>query len=499
MAIVAIYARYSSDMQNDRSIEDQVSECRKHLSEDDVLLDVFCDRAKSGSFMHTRPGLTALMKCVEGGQVDVILTESLDRLSRDIGDAAQIYRLATFHNVVIQSIMDGPIDELKVGFKGTMNGLFLKDLKARTRRGQAGKIRLGRAAGGLPYGYRVCHLNDDGVPERGLREIDEDQAEIVRSIYRDYASGMPVAHIVRRLNTAGIASPRGRKWSGVTLTGHYDRGDGILQNALYRGVLVWGRCPEVIHPVTSQRKIRVAEQADWEIQDVPHLRIVSDELWFAAHERRKATYRKIHRWRKFDQLSLCCACARCEGQLTRIEDRYLICRNFKQYQTCAHDRRFQIENLVDTVHRFILENGTSVWKQWLHQLEFEHCLARDRLAGIMARQSALKLENGNLVRALADGLERSKTVAGRILDNEAELDRLAVDRRQIETLPSPESLNFEAFRKCAAAASNPAKKMTFLGTYLTQIACDHSPEGGFQLVRLVPNFEALSELSPQQA
>lgn len=120
---------------------------------------------------------------------------------------------------------------------------------------------------------------------------------------------------------------------------------------------------EAIHPVTSQRKIRVTDEADWEVQEVAHLRIVSDALWFAARERRDTTYRKIGRRRKLDRLRLCCICARCEVQLSRIEDRYLICRNFKRYQTCTNDRRFQIEEMVDTLHSFILANGKSVWSQ----------------------------------------------------------------------------------------------------------------------------------------
>jgi hypothetical protein len=41
------------------------------------------------------------------------------------------------------------IGELHVGPKGTMNGLFLKDLAQKVRRGFEGRVREGRSSGGM--------------------------------------------------------------------------------------------------------------------------------------------------------------------------------------------------------------------------------------------------------------------------------------------------------------------------------------------------------------
>jgi hypothetical protein len=78
------------------------------------------------------------------------------------------------------TLSEGEVDELHIGLKGTMNALFLRDLAAKIKRGQSGRIASGLSAGGS-YGYRVTKkLDDRGEPMRGLRELDEDQANVVR-------------------------------------------------------------------------------------------------------------------------------------------------------------------------------------------------------------------------------------------------------------------------------------------------------------------------------
>jgi DNA invertase Pin-like site-specific DNA recombinase len=80
---VAIYARFSSDLQSNASITDQLRLCRK-LAEDkgwDVV-DVFADEAMSGS-SHLRPEFQRLQQVARNVQFDVLVSEALDRLSRD--------------------------------------------------------------------------------------------------------------------------------------------------------------------------------------------------------------------------------------------------------------------------------------------------------------------------------------------------------------------------------------------------------------------------------
>jgi hypothetical protein len=57
------------------------------------------------------------------------------------------------------------------------------------------------------------------------------------------------------------------------------RGTGILNNELYVGRIVWNRLRYVKDPDTGKRVSRPNFPAEWITTDVPHLRIIDDELW----------------------------------------------------------------------------------------------------------------------------------------------------------------------------------------------------------------------------
>jgi DNA invertase Pin-like site-specific DNA recombinase len=204
------------------------------------VIEVFADHALCGA-STLRPGYQAALAALRGGCLDILLAESLDRISRDQEHVAAFYKQATFAGVRIVTLAEGEVSELHVGLKGTMGALYLKDLADKTRRGLEGRVRQGRSGGGLCYGYRVVRgpAGRDGIPERGLREIDPVQAEVVRRIFREFAEGHGPKAIAKGLNQEGIAGPRGGIWSAGALRGQALRETGILRNRLYAGRLVW--------------------------------------------------------------------------------------------------------------------------------------------------------------------------------------------------------------------------------------------------------------------
>ena len=93
MKTAAIYARYSSDLQKDRSIDDQVALCKEiALRNGYSVAEIFTDRAKSGASMFERDGLLALMNAAKKRDFQAVISESLSRLSRDQEDTAAIYK-----------------------------------------------------------------------------------------------------------------------------------------------------------------------------------------------------------------------------------------------------------------------------------------------------------------------------------------------------------------------------------------------------------------------
>lgn len=209
MTRAAIYARYSSDRQRDASLEDQVRVCQDRADREGwTITTSFGDRAISGASL-LRKGLQDLIAEAMAGRIEIVLTEALDRLSRDQADVATIYKQLSFAGVRIITLAEGEISELHVGLKGTMNQLFLKDLADKTRRGLRGRVEAGRSGGGNSYGYDVVRrLGSDGEPVTGERAINEQEADIIRRVFREFADGRSPKAIAQRLNKEGIPGPR---------------------------------------------------------------------------------------------------------------------------------------------------------------------------------------------------------------------------------------------------------------------------------------------------
>lgn len=286
MPKAALYARYSSDLQTPQSIDAQIMDCRHYAAHKGwEVTATYNDEAVLGAAVRSRAGLLQLLKDARDGCFDILCAEALDRISRDQEDIAHVYKLLRFKGTALYTLSDGRINEMHIGLKGTINAIFLKDLAEKTRRGQRGRIEKGRSGGGLAYGYGVI---TDECCGAGGRLINEDQARVIRRIFRDFAEGRTPGAIADMLNRDGIPGPGGRSWKPTTIRGHRIRETGLINNELYRGVLVWNRQRFVREPVTGKRQARMNPEEKWVRKDVPELRIIDESLWLAVKSRQDA-------------------------------------------------------------------------------------------------------------------------------------------------------------------------------------------------------------------
>ena len=205
----AIYARYSTDLQSAASIPDQIRLCRRLCEERGYrVVEVIADEAMSG-FTHLRPGYQRLQELAMAGGCDVLVAESLDRLSRDQEHIAGLHKRMRFLGVDIVTKAEGAITEMHIGLGGTMSALFLRQLAEKTHRGLEGRVQAGKSAGGLSYGYRLDrHLLPDGTFSTGDLVIDPTEAAVVTRIFASYA---------RRQGWEIVASYHDRAVSGASM------------------------------------------------------------------------------------------------------------------------------------------------------------------------------------------------------------------------------------------------------------------------------------------
>jgi DNA invertase Pin-like site-specific DNA recombinase len=216
---VSIYARYSSDKQREASIEDQVRLCEERAAREGWrVVKRYTDHAISGASLMRR-GIQALMQDAQSGKFDLVLTESLDRISRDQEDIAGLYKRLRFAGVTIHTLSEGEIAELQIGFTGTMSALYLKNLGEKTWRGQSGRVRAGKSGGGNCYGYDVVRRSSRaGDPERGDRRVNYKDAAIVSYIFNEYAAGKSPKAIAHALNKRKIPGPTDKAWGRLRST-----------------------------------------------------------------------------------------------------------------------------------------------------------------------------------------------------------------------------------------------------------------------------------------
>lgn len=272
----AIYARYSTDLQNEKSIEDQLVLCRSYAAREGYeVISTYHDAAKSGASVFGRDGLHDLLISAYARQYDAVIVEALDRLSRDMEDMAGIHKRLAFAGVKLLAVHDGgEASTAMVGMKAVFAQMFREDGAKKVRRGMAGLIAQGKSAGGRAYGYRP-HPRDVG-----RLEIDPREAAIIVEAYARYAAGETPRQIAGDFNARELPAPRGNRWAANSLNGNGKRGSGILANSAYRGVRVWNRVTMVKDPSTGRRLSRQNDTSEWQEADLDEsIRIISDDLW----------------------------------------------------------------------------------------------------------------------------------------------------------------------------------------------------------------------------
>jgi DNA invertase Pin-like site-specific DNA recombinase len=430
----AIYARFSTDLQRDRSIDDQVALCSEFAAKARLIVTrAYSDRARSGASTFGRAGLLALMDDARAHRFDIVLVEALDRLSRDQEDLAGLYKRLTFAGIEIRAVHDGTADSIQVGIRGLVSTLFLDDLKHKVRRGMAGVIRSGRHAGGRAYGYRPT----PGKP--GELMIEEAEAVVVRRIFHEFLDGSRPREIASRLNAERVPPPRGLVWNASTINGSENRGNGILLNPLYAGRIIWNRVKMVRDPDTGRRVSRVNPESEWQTSEALHLAIVTPDQFEAARARKLA---RAHAFRTGEMMSrpkrILSGLLRCgvcgagmsvhdtHGATTRIR-----CSRVRESGTCTNTMKYPLDRIeraaVEGVrnllsHPEVLARYVEVYRQERRDTIAAATRSRARLE---KRVADARSGTKRLIDVLARGTLPVEVVEARV----AEMEN---DRRQAE-------------------------------------------------------------------
>ena len=281
---------------------------------------------------------------------DILVVEDVDRISRDQADYHAFRKRLSFLDVKIHAVHGGEISSIEGSVRAMMGALYLESLAQKTRRGLAGVVRQGRHPGGRVYGYR-------SIPgRRGELEVDPDQAAVVRRIFQEYTCGRTPRDIARDLTHEGLLSPRGGRWAASTINGNSKRKNGILQNPLYAGRIIWNRLRMDRDPATGKRVSRANLKSDWHEKEAPHLAIVDRQVFDAAQARKeeRAKGHPVHHKRPRHILSGLLRCGGCGGGMSvsgrdKSGRARLYCTASRESGTCPAPKTFYLPTVENAV------------------------------------------------------------------------------------------------------------------------------------------------------
>lgn len=152
-----IYARFSSDRQNEESITAQVRACTEYAEKHGMeVIHVYADEAVSGKESKTasRVEYQQMMKDASRGQFEVILIHKFDRVARSLTEHVNLQaRLAKWKVELVAVAQDfGGGAEAKIvkALLWSMSEYYLDNLASEVRKGQREAALQGKHNGGLP-------------------------------------------------------------------------------------------------------------------------------------------------------------------------------------------------------------------------------------------------------------------------------------------------------------------------------------------------------------
>jgi site-specific DNA recombinase len=288
----ALYARYSTDKQNERSVDDQYARCEQLAAREGAkVVKRFADKGISGGTAQ-RPGYQAMLTSARAKEFDLIIVEDISRLWRNRSEFGQ--RSTEFEDLRVHMVTDVGDDTrrdgwgLTVQIKMAMAEHARREASYRTRRGLEGRAREGKSTGGKAYGY---------VPASEAKskqiEINQEQAKVVRQIFDWRARGWNTRIIARKLNEDCVKPPGyfwkrdsskanaknvAREWKHTTVAC-------ILLNPKYKGEFSWGTTEWTRSAADSAVRSPARADASKLIRHSrPDLRIVPVDLWERAHK-----------------------------------------------------------------------------------------------------------------------------------------------------------------------------------------------------------------------
>lgn len=314
---VAAYCRVSTDSEEQKlSYNSQVKYYKEMVESNPEweLVDIYADEGISGTQASKRMDFQRMINDAVDGKIDLIITKSISRFARNTLDTLKYVRLLKEKNIAIMFEKEN-INTL------TMNGemllVILSSLAQQESESISANVKMGlkmKMKRGELVGYNGCLGYDYNKEDKSI-SINEEEAEIVRYIFKRYIEGAGAFVIAKELTKLEYKTKRGStKWHESTIRG-------IIKNEKYKGDVLLGKT-FTVDPITHRRLENFGEEEKYYVEN-HHEPIISEEMFEKAQmimKKRSSRHNNKGRNEKFSRkhaFSSLCKCSYCGGTLIR--------------------------------------------------------------------------------------------------------------------------------------------------------------------------------------
>ena len=304
---VAGYARVSTE--TDEQFTSFVSQVEYYTSfikshENWKFVKVYCDEGISGTSTKHRAGFKQMIQDAKSGKIDLIITKSVSRFARNTVDT--LITLRELKDIGVEVYFEKE-NIWSFDNKGEVLTTIMASLAQEESRSLSENVKWGierkyqRGQFSLPY---KSMLGYDKGPE-GMPVVNEEQAEIVRRIFRQYLSGDSPKAIAQSLDRDNIPTPRnGKRWGISTIVR-------MLQNEKYTGNAILRKTYTADY-LTKRKVVNNGEMAKYHVTG-SHEAIISEEEFNLVQDEMRERSSKVHNQYTSSIFSGKVRCGKCGG------------------------------------------------------------------------------------------------------------------------------------------------------------------------------------------
>ena len=304
---VAAYARVSTDQEEQlTSYEAQVDYYTNYIKarDDWEFVDVYTDEGISGTSTKHREGFKKMVDNAMAGNIDLIITKSVSRFARNTVDSLTTIRSLKeigcecyFEKENIWTF-DGK-GELLLTIMSSLAQEESRSISENVKWGHRKRFADGKVS--VPFSNFLGYKKG----EDGNLVVDEEQAEVVKRIYREFLAGSTPVSITKSLMKDGIKSPMNKdKWNASTVRS-------ILKNEKYKGDALLQK-NYTVDFLTKKQKVNEGEVPQYYVEN-NHEAIISPEIFEIVQAEIERRGKLNGKYSGLDILTAKIVCGECGG------------------------------------------------------------------------------------------------------------------------------------------------------------------------------------------